>query len=379
MKCKEITYYLVDYFEGKLIDEIRREIRVHISFCHSCKTKLDELKTASRSSREKFAHEGDVWEGVTDLNEYDSDLKLPDILFSRFRGKEDPVYKLKLHNRFLRSKWIALGLPLVSIILGVIVALMYFSKTPTTFWQIETLKGNPIAGNQQLNNGGVLPNGVWLKTDATSEAVLKSGVIGDIDIAPESEIKLVGTSNNEYKLYLKSGKISARTWSPPDFFKIEIPSVEIIDLGCAFTIEAGKDNSSKLYVSSGWVALKSGKEKFIVPAGMICETNANGQTDIPYFVNTSSVFKDELVQYDSGRSDVLEKLLLNAKYSDKVSLWYLLKSVDPDEKKMIYDKLAEFVTPPENVNYIGIMNGDNAMFLSWWEKLGCGSRTLWNY
>ncbi len=378
MKCKEVKYYLSDFLDGKLIDEIRREIEVHISFCHSCKTKLEELEKASRSSREKFA--GDFWEGSSDLNEYDSDLKLPDILFSKFRGRDDPVYKLKPRNSFLRSKWISIGAPVVSIILAILIAIMYFSRTTATFWRVDTLRGNPVVGNQIIHDGGVLPDGKWLKTDAVSEALLRSGIIGDIDIAPASEVKLVTVNKKEYTLFLRTGKISAKTWSPPDFFKIEIPSGEITDLGCAFSLEVNSDNSSVLQVSSGWIKLKSGNEKIIIPAGMSFKTNEDGNLGVPLNINTSPEFKNAVEIYENeNKADALQNILSNARKIDEVSLWYLLKESNPPDKRMIYDKLAEFVLPPENVNYNGILNGDKEMLLSWWEKLGCGSKALWNY
>lgn len=377
MKCKEVKYYLGDFLDGKLIDEIRREIDVHISFCHSCKTKLEELEKASRSSRQKFA--GDFWEGSSDLNEYDSDLKLPDILFSRFRGRDDPVYKLKPRNSFLHSKWIAIGAPVLSIMLAIFIAILYFSRMPTTFWQVDKIKGNPVIENQSINDGGALPNGKWLKTDAVSEALLKSGIIGDIYIAPQSEIKLAAFNKKEYRLYIKTGKISAKTWSPPHFFKIEIPSGEVIDLGCAFSLEVNNDNTSELQVFSGWIGLKTGNEKIIIPAGMSCRTHEDGRIIIPYNINTSVEFKNALEMYeDNNKSTVLQNILTNAGKIDEVSLWYLLEEANPPDKRLIYDKLAEYVLPPENVNYNGILNGDNTMMLSWWEKLGCGSKALWN-
>jgi hypothetical protein len=378
MKCKEVKYYLGDFLNGKLIDEFRREIDVHLSFCHSCKTKLEELKTASRSSREKFA--GDFWEGSSDTNEYDSDLKLPDILFSKYRGKEDPVYKLKPRRRFLHSKWIAIGAPAISILLAIFIGVLYFSRTPTTFWQVSVLRGHPAADNQPLNDGGALQNGEWLKTDAFSEAVLKSEIIGNIEVAPESELKLSSINNKEYRLYLKAGKISAKTWSPPDFLKIEIPAGELVDLGCVFSIEVEADNSSEIQVSSGWVALKTVNRKIILPSGMICAIDKNGNPEIPYFVNASPEFKNALLKYEPGNKNkqTLKNILSNARKSDDISLWYLLKASTPDEKKMIYDRLAEFVVPPDNVNFNGILNGDDSMLLSWWEKLGCGSSTLWS-
>ena len=380
MKCEEVKYYLGDYLNGKLIDEMRRDIELHIIFCHSCKAKSEELKTALRSSgkRKKIPHGRDFWESVSDITENDSDIKLPDILFTRGR-KDDPEYKIKSGKRFFRTKWIAIGAPLASILLAILLSVMYFSKVPAPFWQVDSLKGSPVIGGTKLNGSGTLPPGKWLKTNSESEARIKVGMIGNIDVAPGSEIQLVETNDKEYKLFLQEGKISAKTWAPPDLLKIKTPAGEVTDLGCAYTLEVADDSSSVLEVTTGWVAFKSGDDKFIIPAGAVCRTESHSGAGTPYFSNSSDEFKDALAKYNfQGNSDdELKSVLANASPHDALSLWYLLKRATEKQKKEIYSTLSRYIPPPDNVTLQGIMQNNNSMLFSWWQRLGCGSKSLW--
>jgi hypothetical protein len=384
MNCKDVKYYLNDYLNGMLIDEMRREIEIHINICHSCKKKYEELLATlnSSGSRKKIIHPvRDFREGISEINENDSDIRLPDVLFSPHTGRDDPRYKVKSRKKHLLAKWIAIGAPTASVLLAVLISVLYYSKTPTAFWQVENLKGTPMVGDVKLEGSGILPLGDWLKTDASSSARLKAGMIGNVDVKSGSEIRLVETDEKEYKLYLKVGKISAKTWASPNIFKVETPTGEATDLGCAFTLEVDKDGSSLLHVTKGWAALKSGKDKSILPAGTSCSTRKNIGSGTPYSDSASIDFKTALKQLDfeNGGEEALKAAVASAKSQDAFSLWYLLNKVKPGEKKIIYDRLAEFVPPPENVTLNGIMDGNTEMFLSWWGKLGCGSKTLWNY
>jgi Putative zinc-finger len=382
MKCKDVKYYLGDYLNGKLIDEMRREIEVHLTLCHSCKKKSNELMANLKLSGiiRKKIHQGSFWEGVSDLNETDSGPKLPDILFSPYKRKEDPRYKIKLRKKILRSKWIAIGAPLASILLAILLSVLYFSKTSATFWQVESIKGSPIAGNIRLDGSGILRVGEWLKTDASSEALLRAGMIGAVDIKPNSEIRLIETNDKEYKLYLSIGKISAKTLSPPNMFKVETRVGEAIDLGCNYTISVDGDGSTEIQVTSGWAAFKSGKSESILPAGTVCEIRIKGGPGTPYSIKTTTEFKDALTSFDfeNGGEPALEEILKDAGKLDAISLWYLIKNANVEEKELIYNKLEELVPPPGSITYNGIMNGNNEMLFKWGEKIGCGSRALWD-
>lgn len=383
MKCREVKYYLNDYFEGKLIDEMRREIELHLNKCHSCRKKSIDLRLRLRSSGSlhKKIHQGeDFWEGISDQNETDPDFHLPAILYSPIKKIDHPKYKLKLRNRFLRSRWIAISAPLGAVLLAVFIAVLYYSKSEPSFWEVESLKGTPIAGGEDINGTGMLPLGEWLITDSHSRARLKAGMAGEVDVDAGSMVKLVDTKESDYKILLKEGKIDARLWHRANHFSVTTPAVTAVDLGCSYTMEVNENGYSFLSVTAGNVLLKSGTKEEIIPAGAVCESTKQNGPGTPYFLNASTEFKAALAKYDQGgrKRDDLETILSNSGKKDALSLWYLLKNAKPGDVKIIYDKLAEQVTPPGGITIEGIKGGNQKMLLLWWEKFGYGDKSMWD-
>jgi hypothetical protein len=383
MKCREVKYYLNEYLGGKLIDEMRREISGHLDTCYSCRKKAAELKLTLQSSgtlRKEIHQGGELWEGVSEFNENDPAINLNNILYSPLRRREDTLFKIKLRRRVLRSRWIAVGAPLSAVLAAILISVFYFSKTSPAFWQVQTLKGSPVAGDKIINDSGILPAGGWLKTDIHSGARLKTGMAGEMDVDPGSELQLVSTKENDYKVYLKFGRLYVKIWTPTNLLSLIIPSAYVIDKGSTYTIEVDKSGSSSLRVITGSIIIRSGTDNEIIPAGAVCETMKNRNPGTPYFQNSSAAFKTALSVYDFGnrsRAD-LEKVIQNAGKNDAMSLWYLLKDTSPGGMELVYNKLAELVPPPAGVSLDGIKKGDNNMLLMWWDRLGCGSKSLWD-
>jgi hypothetical protein len=383
MKCREVRYYLTDYHEGKLINEIRKEISLHLQKCRSCNKRSVELKAALRSAgtlNKKIHHGEGFWEGVSDQNENDPEFNLPAILYSPLKTRDDARYKLKSGKRFFRSGWIALGAPLAAVLLAVLISVLYFSRTKPAFWEVETLKGTPVVANVKINGSGTLQPGEWLITDSHSGARLKAGITGEVNVQPGSEVQLVDTKDRGPEIYLKKGSIYTKNWIPAKHFSVITPSVSAVDLGSSYTIEVDENGSSFLHVIEGYIAVGSGKYEEIVPAGAVCEAIKNNEPGTPYFLNASTEFKAALSRFDSGNGtqDDLETILENSDSKDALSLWYLLKYARPDDVKPIYDRLAELLPPSAGVTYEGIRKGDNKMLLMWWEKLGYGDRSIWD-
>lgn len=383
MKCKEIKYYLNDYHTGKLIDELRGEIKIHLTTCQACRKRSEEIKSKLKSRgviRKQIHHSREFWEGISEPNDYDANLRMPDILFSPLKSAEDPKYKIKLRKKYFNSGWIALSAPILAILLAIILAVLYFTKTSTTFWQVENLKGTPTVGNEKLESSGILPLGEWLTTNTLSEARLKIGTVGELVVSPESKLQLINTKDTDYRVYLEQGKIHAKTWAPPKLFKVETPYFSAIDLGCVYTLELDKNGSSILLVNSGSVELKSIKDEKIIPAGAVCETRKNIGMGTPYFLNASIEFKAALTRFDfeNGGDKALKTILENSRKRDALSLWYLLKESTPGRKNIIYNKLTELVSPPSNVTESGILKNSDRMLYDWWEKLGYGKKSVWD-
>ncbi len=383
MKCKEIKYYLNDYLNGKLIDELREEIKLHLTTCQTCRKRTEDIKSKLRSHgviRKQIHQSREFWEGISEPNDYDANLRMPDILFSPLKSAEDPKYKIKLRKKHFNSGWVALSAPILAILLAIILAVLYFTKTSTTFWQVENLKGTPTVGNEKLESSGILPLGEWLKTDAVSEARLKIGMVGNLDVSPETKLQLINTKDSDYRVYLDQGKIHAKTWAPPKLFTVETPYFSAIDLGCIYTLEVDKNGSSILLVNSGSVELKSIKDEKIIPAGAVCETRKNKGMGTPYFSDASIEFKDALTRFDfeNGGDKALKTIFENSRKRDALSLWYLLKESTPGRKNIIYNKLTELISPPSNVTESGIMKNKDRMLYDWWEKLGYGKKSDWD-
>ncbi len=382
MKCKEVRYYLNDYHEGKLIDEMRKEISLHLNKCHSCRKRSDELKRKLKSSgtlRTKIHQGREFWEGISETNESDPDFNLPSVLYSQLSRRDDPIYTLRSRRKFLHSRWIAIGAPAGAILLAIIISVLYFLKTNTAFWEVESLKGTPKAGNVEFNDSGILTVGEWLITDSHSAARLKAGRLGEVDVDPNSAVQLLETKDMDYKIYLLHGKISAKIWAPVKMFSVLTPSATASDIGSEYTIEVDDKGSSYFEVKAGKLIIESGDDKEIVPEGAVCETMKNQKPGTPYFPDASIEFRAALSRFDFGShsSDDLRTIVENSRKKDALSLWYLLRNAEPANIQTVYARLAELGPPPGGITLEGIEMGNDNMLYLWWETLGYGSKSLW--
>ena len=119
---------------------------------------------------------------------------------------------------------------------------------------------------------GRLGVGQWLETDGTSRAQIEVSSIGQVEIDPNTRVRLVETKPTEHRLELAQGRMSARIWAPPKLFYVDTPSGVAEDLGCAYTLEVDDHGASLLRVTLGWVALQLKDRESMVPAGAACAT-----------------------------------------------------------------------------------------------------------
>src|SRR4030095_190075 len=138
-------------------------------------------------------------------------------------------------------------------------------ETAKTFFPIQTIAGSPKVGTSA--SGSKLAVGEYLETDSSSRARIEVAEIGKVEIAPNSRVKLVGTSEKQHRLSLERGGLHAKIVAPPRLFIVDTPSAVAVDLGCEYTLEVDRAGNSKLNVTSGYVALERRGKKSIVPAG----------------------------------------------------------------------------------------------------------------
>ena len=161
----------------------------------------------------------------------------------------------------------------------------------TPAWEVARLDGAPRIGETQLDDTGKLRQGEWLETDDQSRATLDVGVIGNVEIEPNTRLRLVEARANNHRLALETGTIHARIWAPPRLFFVETPSALAIDLGCTYTLHVDSTGGSLLHVTSGYVELQHDERTSVVPEGSMCLTRPGLGPGTPFDEDASEAFR----------------------------------------------------------------------------------------
>ncbi len=232
-------------------------------------------------------------------------------------------------------------------------------------WQFDAISGTPKVG--AASSADRLAVGDFLETDDASRARITIANIGNVEIGPNSRVKLVGTTVKEHRLSLEHGVLQARISAPPRLFIVDTPSAAAVDLGCEYKLEVDKAGNSKLTVMLGFVALERGGRESIVPAGAICVTKRGKGLGTPFSADSSVEFQAALTRFDfeGAGSRAVREMLARRKFYDMVTLWHLLSRVPRSDRESVYDALSEYVKPPADTTREGILKLNKTMLGAW--------------
>jgi hypothetical protein len=209
-----------------------------------------------------------------------------------------------------------------------------------------------------------------VRTGAAETLVLEADDIGRIEVAPRSELHVLGPQ----RMSLPQGRIHALIWAPPRRFTVDTPSARAIDLGCEYTLEVDANGDGLVAVETGWVAFQhDGRESFI-PAGAECATSRARGPGTPYFADASDAFKKALREFDA-RGETLKVVLAEARPRDGLSLWHLLTRAQ--EPGIVFDRFVELVNVPADVTRARVVGGDRRALDAAWNALGLDSAEWW--
>jgi ferric-dicitrate binding protein FerR (iron transport regulator) len=272
-------------------------------------------------------------------------------------------------------RWLALAaaIGLVGFLAGWIASR---PERPTV--RVASLAGAPRIGSTSIAASGRLRTGQDLVTDAASRARIDMGLIGEVEVEPLSRVGLVEASPTEHRLTLRVGTLHARIWAPPRLFFVDTPSATAVDLGCAYTLTVDAAGASRLNVTTGWVAFEfEGRESF-VPEGAMCLTRPGIGPGTPYRTDAPAALREALDRLDFQEDpSALDSVLTTSGKNDTLTLWHLLGRTLPEQRGLVYDRLAALLPPPAGVTREGIVSGDRAMRDRWWDELGLGSTSWW--
>lgn len=350
------------YLHDELSNDERQIVVEHLSSCAVCRKEFEEIELgAAFAARLKQADApSNVWSKI------ESRLDEKQKTFSIFNS---PIF---VPATFAVLFAVAISFLVYSIFWRNDVNEISENKPPVQTkklneWNVETISGTPKTDSETIIDKGLLTVGETLETDENSRARVEVANIGQVEIAPNSRVQFVNTSENEHRLSLEKGVLQATILAPPRLFIVDTPSAVAVDLGCAYTLEVDANGDSKLHVTSGFVSLERDGRESIVPAGAMAITKKGKGLGTPFAEDASAEYRAALYEFDfeNGGEKSLEIVLKNPNIKTSLTLWHLLARVPENEREKVFDKLISVVELPEGVTKKGILSLDKEMLTVW--------------
>jgi hypothetical protein len=366
---RHVTAEIGAYIDATLPASDSDRVRVHLGECLDCRRVHDALRDglAAIGQLPTYALPANVWSGI----EQELDRKGIGVSGLQRDVETRDARSGASVELVPRAPWWSYRVAAaVLVVAGGVLASSVALGVYHSSWSIERVAGAPVAGTRTIVRGGTLAEGEWLETDAASRARLSIGTLGTADIGPGSRVRLVQAGGVERSLHVERGSIDARVWAPPRFFLVETPAATAVDLGCIYSLDVDEQGNGVLRVRSGQVELRGHGRGSLVVAGTIAEMRRGEGPGTPYVAGEPEAFRNALavVDFAGGRGDrraALEQVLSTATAGSTITLWHLLPRVTPEERVLVYDRLASVAAPPPGVERDDVLALD-AQALSRW-------------
>lgn len=361
MFSKHVIDKLSEYGNGELNAAESRVVAEHLIACRTCRAEYEEIKLGVKLAKSVPL------------------ISAPDDLWNKLEARLDnqPVVReisVDQHPRFVARLFHPLPVAIAALILIAvgITALWIYRQESRPSWEVARLLGAPMIGNSRIGQTGQLGVGQWLETDNSSRAKISVASIGQVEIDPNTRVRLLETRPTEHRLELARGRMSAHIWAPPRLFFVDTPSAVAADLGCAYTLEVDDAGASLLRVTSGWVALQLRDRESVVPAGAACATRPGIGPGTPYFEDASQTFRTALTKLDfesdvssGAETSPLKQVITESRVRDTLTLWHLLYRVNASDRVLVFERLAALAPPPNGVTREGVLSLDETMLRLW--------------
>jgi hypothetical protein len=347
---------LVAYHDGALEPKAARRVERHLAACARCRAEYETVAGAAERLRRLPASAA------------------PDALWDRIDRALDAAAPPP-HRRAVRRtpalpllRRVAIAAVLLGGAAGSWRALTPPRPAPPAVitggsWPVTHLAGTVSAVR--------LRSGEWLETDATSRARVEVGGMGRVEVGPGSRLRLGSLEGRERRLTLERGTLSARIDAPPRLFLVETPSALAVDLGCAYTLRVDARGDALLRVTSGAVALEHGARESLIPEGAVCATRRGVGPGTPFWADAPAALQGALRRFDFGGGSArdLRAALAAARPRDTLTLWHLLARAPETERARVFDRLAGFAPPPDDVRRKDILALSEEALLRWKDEL----------
>jgi len=373
MNCQDAKDRLNDYMDGTLAAKERENVATHVRMCPACRRELERMQAIAarvQALPRDIQPSKDLWPAISDRIGPSERSRTSQLTNTGVHGPI-PLNRARIKQPLTWSSKFAIAAVITCVAAG---SIWFATQTSRTTWEVAALEGMPVVGSDRVNASARLKVGDWLETDAASRAKLDVGMIGEVEVEPNTRLRLLQSAATDHRIALARGTIHATIWAPPRLFFVETPSAIAVDLGCAYTLQVADDGASLLHVTTGWVALELAGRESIIPAGAVCETRPGIGPGTPYYEDAPEALTRSLREFDfgTGGSDILDAILQQTRERDALTLWHLLTRVEDSERGRVYDRLAGLAPPPGGVTRDGILRGDKTMLDQWSDELGFG-------
>lgn len=361
---RHVVRQLTAYCHHELTAAESSRVQRHLEVCEPCRREYEDIQLA------------------VDLASQMSLQQAPDSLWGEVvRLLDDPPTALSGKSAdTARPRWPRWAFAVASLLLvSVVGTTWYYWRLNRPSWEVARLEGNPKVGWSAIRETGRIAVGDWLETDHSSRALISVGDIGEVEVDPNTRVRLVRARGTEHRLRLAQGTLHVIISAPPRYFVVDTPSAVATDLGCMYTLEVNRHGIGRLNVQFGWVAFElNGRESF-VPADATCETRPLVGPGTPHYEDAPVSLIESLrrLDFENGGSSELATVLLHARQEDAFTLWHLLARTTGEARSRVYDRLASLVPAPTGVTREGVLQLDREMLDLWWNALGLDDASWW--
>jgi hypothetical protein len=358
MFARHYRRHLSAYAHGELSPAEAARVAAHLGDCAACRSEFEEVRLGIRlaESLPSAAAPANLWDGIEAA-----------LVMEKSREQQRGSRLQRLFPSRRRVFSAAFATVLIALVAG---GAWLYVRAQRPWWEVARVEGAPRVASSSIGERGRLRVGEWLETDSASRAEIAVADIGQVEVEPNTRVRLVETRLTEHRLELERGTLHARIWAPPRLFFVNTPSAVAADLGCAYTLEVDDAGRGLLRVTSGYVALETESRESIVPAGAACMTQPGAGPGTPFFEDAPETFVQSLARLDFENDHAsLDAVLSGARGKDTLTLWHLLSRVGADDRGRVYERLAALAPPPEGVTRDGIVGLDRAALDAWKAEL----------
>lgn len=229
-----------------------------------------------------------------------------------------------------RSPWRATGWAVALAAAALLVVALWQARGPAP-WSVQTASCQ----------GCTWEEGTPLDTSA--EAVAQLADRGTLAARAGTQVTLLHRAPHA-RLALERGTLDVAVDAPARWLVVQLPGVDLVDLGCAYTVAVDQGGHGVVHVRGGWVALE-GDSTTHVPAGAAAATWPSGHAGLPVVEGAGAALVAAVDAFDRGSTEAAGAVIAHAgRPQDALTLWHLLQRVEPGGRVPVVQRLRG-VTP----------------------------------